>query len=350
MSLPTLSSGSISTTRKSGWRWLPEIHASRLSVSGSLRPKLGLLILSILLLISLCFVLVPVLSKLPSSSTFSPRDLPLQRLYNELSLKPGRTVLLTPEIILSATTLHNASASSCGLSQISARQIINSSAVVFLNQDHGHSFHCSDDRIRVISKKFGTEVFIKTLENEFVEKETLDYSELKQKSKSVIITKSGLNLQIPGALRDGNLVVNGQYQVVIEKDRTIVKIDNLEPDLELFLIQPHGTVPSSSLTSSLLEMSHYGRSRVEIILPTQLIHSSLSLSSKLASLGITDKESSVYHQASLRFLPQANTVKPEEQEKNLVTRLVLLEKFMFILRQKKTESVIMFGNVFRKSA
>ena len=90
MSLPTLTSGSLSTTRKSGWRLLPEIHASRLSVSGSLRPKLGLLILSILLLISLCFVLVPVLSKLkfPYNRTFfSPRDLPLQKLYYQVEIR-----------------------------------------------------------------------------------------------------------------------------------------------------------------------------------------------------------------------------------------------------------------------
>ena len=98
MSLPTLSSGSLSTARKSGWRLLPEIHASRLSVSGSLRPKLGLLILSILLLISLCFVLVPVLSKLkfpPSRTIFSPRDLPLQKLYNEVAIQlkyPSRKI------------------------------------------------------------------------------------------------------------------------------------------------------------------------------------------------------------------------------------------------------------------
>ena len=87
MSLPTLSSGSLSATRKSGWRWLPEIHASRLSVSGSLRPKLGLMILSILLLISLVFVLVPVLSKLTtlhSATTVTAKHLPLQRLYDEV--------------------------------------------------------------------------------------------------------------------------------------------------------------------------------------------------------------------------------------------------------------------------
>ena len=87
MSLPALSSGSLPSNRKSGWRWLPEIHASRLSISGSLRPKLGLLILSILLIIALCFVLVPLLSKLDLSygSSSSPRlVLQLERLYSQV--------------------------------------------------------------------------------------------------------------------------------------------------------------------------------------------------------------------------------------------------------------------------
>ena len=47
---------------------------------------------------------------------------------------------------------------------------------------------------------------------------------------------------------------------------------------------------------------------------------------------------------------QAITVQAEQQEKSLVTRLLLLDNFMFILRQIKTDSVIMFGNVFRQSA
>jgi len=47
------------TTRKSGWRLLPEIPATRFSVSGSLRPKLGLLILLVILIVSTALILVP---------------------------------------------------------------------------------------------------------------------------------------------------------------------------------------------------------------------------------------------------------------------------------------------------
>jgi len=55
--------GNLGSTWKSGRRCLPEIHATRLSVSGSLRPKLGLLILFVVLVISLVLVGVPLVTK-----------------------------------------------------------------------------------------------------------------------------------------------------------------------------------------------------------------------------------------------------------------------------------------------
>ena len=45
---------------------------------------------------------------------------------------------------------------------------------------------------------------------------------------------------------------------------------------------------------------------------------------------------------------QANTVKTNEEEK-YVTRMVLLNNFMFVLRNLKTDSVILFGKVSTKS-
>ena len=220
-------------------------------------------------------------------------------------MDPSRTVILTPEIILAATAaLHNNKTSStCSAPEGPTSEVVNSSAVVFLNKDRGHLFNCEDERIRISHHQFGTESFMRSLDKEIIEKDTFDFSELKQTSKSVIITKSSLNLHIPGALRDDNLVISGRYQVVFEKDRTVVKIDNLQSDLELFLIQPHER-QTPRLDSSLLEMSQYGRSQVQLVLPSQLIHSSLSMSSKLTNLGIVDRESFVYHQTTLRLLPQ----------------------------------------------
>ena len=51
-----------------------------------------------------------------------------------------------------------------------------------------------------------------------------------------------------------------------------------------------------------------------------------------------------------RLTLQANTVRADDKETPPVTRLVLLEHFTFLLRQRETLSVIMLGNVFPKSA
>ena len=221
----------------------------------------------------------------------------------QLLLSPSGTLLLAPEIVLSATSVNNVT--SCGPHQRTTSPVINSSAVVIFNKEQELSSYCHDERIRIVFKDFGTEMFMRSLEKEIEGKNTLDYSELKQKSKSVIITKASVNLQIPGTQKKDGLVITGLYQVVVEKDQTIVKIDNLQSDLELFLIQAHGT-PVYRLNYNLLEMSQYGRNRVEIILPSQAIQSSLSVSSQLISLGIIDQGSSVYHQASLQFVPQVS--------------------------------------------
>jgi len=61
------------TARKSGWRFLPEISATRFSVSGSLRPKLGLLLLLVILIVSTALILVPfVTSRLSPPGQSSP--------------------------------------------------------------------------------------------------------------------------------------------------------------------------------------------------------------------------------------------------------------------------------------
>lgn len=51
-------------TRKPPWRYMPEISATRFSVSGSLRPKIGLLLLLVLVVLSVCLLVVPLVTQL----------------------------------------------------------------------------------------------------------------------------------------------------------------------------------------------------------------------------------------------------------------------------------------------
>jgi len=55
--------GSVLGQRKPLYRCIPEIHVTRLSVSGSLRPKVGLMLLLVVLVVSLCLLGVPLVTK-----------------------------------------------------------------------------------------------------------------------------------------------------------------------------------------------------------------------------------------------------------------------------------------------
>jgi hypothetical protein len=83
-----------SLSRKPVWRYLPEIHATRFSVSASLRPKLGLLILLVLLALSLVLLLVPLVTlgaterKEPVSSV-EPSEGVSNLILNLLSARPN---------------------------------------------------------------------------------------------------------------------------------------------------------------------------------------------------------------------------------------------------------------------
>ena len=55
--------GGVLGARKPLYRCIPEIHVTRLSASSSLRPKLGLLLLFVVLLVTLCLAGVPLVTK-----------------------------------------------------------------------------------------------------------------------------------------------------------------------------------------------------------------------------------------------------------------------------------------------
>jgi len=78
MTVPVV--GSLGLARKPPWRYLPEIHSSRLSFSGSMRPKLGLMILCILLCLSVIALLIPLITKLYQSQVHT--DLVISESYS----------------------------------------------------------------------------------------------------------------------------------------------------------------------------------------------------------------------------------------------------------------------------
>ena len=306
MSLP------LQTTSK--WKCLPDIHASRLSVSGSLRPKIGLVILSIVLIVSLCFILVPIFTKLQinsSSRSYPVHPLPFTGLLTKIvSSSSTNIVIISPSIILTTLSLLNTTPSSVTCSPPLYKftnNIVNVSAQMLLRKSHKHSAKCLGEHITVIEKVNSNDQMIQQVRDLVRDRRIVNTSELEAADQAVILVTSDVRLRVPAHLSDSLLVVSGQFKVMVHKDFTMVRLDTLlDTGLELFLLQPHNTVAelTMGLTHNLLNMEEFGRSSVELVLPAQEISSILSLGPHLWASGHHPGSVPVYHQATLQFLPQ----------------------------------------------
>ena len=300
MSLP------IQTNTK--WKCLPEIHASRLSVSGSLRPKIGLVILSIVLIVSLCFILVPILTKL--QITTSSRSYPVHTLpFTRLLTSSSNNVIISPSIIKATLSLLNTTPSSVICSPPHYKfthNNVNVSAQLLLRKSHKHSAKCLGEHITVIDQVSSNDQMIQHVRDRVRDGRVVNTSELAAADQAVILVTSDVRLRLPALLRDSHLVVAGQFKVMVHEDFTMVRLDSLmDPGLELFLLQPHNKVAdmAQGLTHNLLDMEKFGQSAVELVLPSQEMTSSLSLGPQLRANGHPGSVP-LYHQASLQFLAQ----------------------------------------------
>ena len=280
----------------SKWKCLPEIHASRLSVSGSLRPKLGLLLLCIVILVSLCFILVPVISKLQvttNTRTLSSHPLPLSELLTRVSLGSGRPVILSPSILLASLALVNVSRPSLAPPQCAPRphhtpgtsSTVNISAVVVIKKGRQRPSACSGENITVIEAEAGSG---------------------EAAAQERVTVTSHVRLEVPGTAAGEQLVVAGMFQLLQRPDYTLVQLQ-LEAGLQLVLVQPR----SAALPRLSLDMLDPAPapSSVTLVLPARALQSSLALAPHLRAAGISLPDNiPVYHEASLQFLPQVDIV------------------------------------------
>ena len=280
----------------SKWKCLPEIHASRLSVSGSLRPKLGLLLLGIVILVSLCFILVPVISKLQvttNTRTLSSHPLPLSELLTRVSLGSSRPVILSPSILLASLALVNVSRPSLAPPQCAPRphhtpgtsSSVNISAVVVIKKGRQRPSACSGENITVIEAEAGSG---------------------EAAAQERVTVTSHVRLAVPGAAAGDQLVVAGMFQLLQRPDYTLVQLQ-LEAGLQLVLVQPR----SAALPRLSLDMLDPAPapSSVTLVLPARALQSSLALAPHLRAAGISlPDDIPVHHEASLQFLPQVNII------------------------------------------
>ena len=292
------------------WKCLPEIHATRLSVSGSLRPKIGLLLLSIVLLVSLCFILVPILSKLrltPSTRTYPVHPLPLSRLFSRVCENSNQPVIISPHVLQSSLSLVTDSPSVLCPPQIGLKNknSINISAVVILDRKSQKPLNnCFDQTVSIVQTELTSDTLTHHVRKNLHDSNMMDLNELKSVKKAVITVSSDVKLEVPGDLVNDKLVLNGKFKVIPHHDYVLVLVNVLPDNMELYLLQPHFPDKTPSLTYNMLEMADLSHSKVQIVLPSHSIKSSLSLSPHLMAEGHTLHGVPVYHQASLQFLPQ----------------------------------------------
>jgi len=315
----------------SKWKCLPEIHASRLSVSGSLRPKLGLLLLGIVILVSLCFILVPVISKLQvttNTRTLSSHPLPLSELLTRVSLGSGRPVILSPSILLASLALVNVSRPSLAPPQCAPRphhtpgtsSSVNISAVVVIKKGRPRPSACSGENITVIEAEAGSG---------------------EAAAQERVTVTSHVRLAVPGAAAEDQLVVAGMFQLLQRPDYTLVQLQ-LEAGLQLVLVQPR----SAALPRLSLDMLDPAPapSSVTLVLPARALQSSLALAPHLRAAGISlPDDIPVHHEASLQFLPQGSSNQATVSQSRPGTKIVLDKKFIFVLKHKA--AVIQLGLV-----
>jgi len=340
------------------WKLLPEIHASRLSVSGSLRPKLGLLLLLIVLIVSLCFLLVPMITGLElfKTRTYQVLPIPYSNLLWKLSDGQSEHVVISPHVIQSSLSMINGSKSSQCICPTSgqnkfSKTYMNISAIVLNSKYQNISSDCKCGSVSMLPTNLTNEQMLLYVRNYLQGQNFSSNNELQSPSKPVIAVSSTVKLVVPAEIEKKKLVFTGD-QVIRNRDYILVKV-KIEDDenFELFFMQMNRPM---SLSHNMLEASELQpnskSSRAKIVVPNHEIKSYHDLASHFAS----DHPGHLYHKASLQFLPskvsQKNGVSqtvPENVNRSEHEHVLTLDKnLVFILKYYKT--VIQIGKLSTK--
>eukprot|EP00092_Neocalanus_flemingeri_P065923 GFUD01080238.1.p1 GENE.GFUD01080238.1~~GFUD01080238.1.p1 ORF type:complete len:402 (+),score=142.36 GFUD01080238.1:74-1279(+) len=374
-------------TRKPGYRCLPEIHASRLAVSGSLRPKLGLLLLLVVVLVSLCFILVPLLSKISFSSpkTRNIPPLPLFSLFEHLSVSSPSTILLSPDLILSSLAMVGSSLSSnCG------ELTRNSSSVrlagrIFMERKRKArqsrlSRNCpgvEEEQVDFRTKQGSARVgdwlqesgVTDTLANTDIGHTDTGDSDTDNTVIATVATIK-LHLTVPSAPQTtpghwvsptGSLlpvkftVLTGQYKVASLPTYTTVLLDTFRDNLELYLLLPHtksGQI--GHITWDDFNLASFGTTHLEILLPPISLVSHVTLSPSLHSLGHLSPDTTFTQHTSLHLTPMTSSHTNTSQaaageshhqspgsSSSSSTRLVFDHSFVLVVKEVDQDSVIL---------
>lgn len=369
-SLPTTSH----QTRKPVFRCLPEIHASRLAVSGSLRPKLGLLLLLVVILVSLCFILIPLLSKISfsSSKTHHIPTFPLLDVFEDLSQKSSSSILISSDLIVSSLAMVSSTTTSlCGVLHKNSSSV-RLTGRVFMGRKVEKEKSCigvEGVQVDFKSKKGNAAVREWLKENGVRDTPGIkDITEDDSPHKAVIATVSDIKLQWQAPIKylpvsgqwispSGDLkavkftILEGKFRMASLPTHTMVLLDIFKDNLELYLLLPHSkTEHVGHITWDDFNLSNYGTTDMEILLPPISLVSSLPLTPSLSSLGQLPPDTLVYQHSSLHMSPKSGvsnrTGGGEPQRSSITsTRLVFDHNFVIMVREVGTDSALVVGRV-----
>jgi len=341
-------------------------------VSGSLRPKLGLLLLLVVILVSLCFLLIPLLSKVTLTHSKLPQihGLPLIHVFEDIYHKSSSTILFSPDLLVSSLALVSSFASSplCGVSHKNTSST-RLSGKMYKGRNNKNLVTCPGIDLLANFGKFEVNRWFK--ENNVLDKDIIKDIGNVSDDKTVIVISTNVKLHPnvqtkpiesighwmdpSGSLKSVKFTqFEWKGKMATFPTYTVVLLDMFQDNLELYLLLPH------SKTGHLLDvswsdflLSDYGRTSLEILLPRLSLVSSLSLTPTLSSLGKVPEDGIVFQHNTLEIIPMAprsgfgfnRTRREFEQNSINVKRLVFDHNFMLMVKEVGMEFPLMVGRV-----
>jgi len=403
MTVP-VAGGGVLGARKPLYRCIPEIHVTRLSVSGSLRPKLGLLLLSIVLVVSLCLLGVPLVTKVlvplvhnsyhNKPATDSPiipffyqlfsavtKGSETRSIHNNLVLSPwlveaslsnlavwtqGET---REEIVSNTENCTNCTEvvrKGIMLKQVFfvPSQQVKEDMVTRYKEIEKLDFRVKEAKDQIRQWMLATSSY--SIDTDWVVNE-VDNSQMVGLNTAAVNISIGTTVMEKFHTQAGQAVetkmsrVEGDFLTAKLTHSTVIVMDNVEESLLLCLVLPHA---SSPMLGNGLECRSplLSRKRLEVTVPSFTITSRLALAAHLRALkvdrifsheaefgtissqqGLTLTD--IYQTASIQIQEDklSKVQKQNTRDIHAATSIVLNRPFIFLVEQKTSNRTFMVG-------
>jgi len=389
--------------RKPLYRCIPEIHVTRLSASSSLRPKLGLMLLFVVLLVTLCLAGVPLVTKVLVPLVHSRNHqlaLPVPTLnFDQTLLDVSKGIRSIPTTSLISPALVQASLrilSKWSSSQTRQELVraINSSQIhdtqtktpgleldqVFLvpgqqakaemvNKDR--DLELLDFRVREARHQVGDwwkRHGVQSYEN-FLE-EKVDNSQLVGLAFAKVTMSIGTPMVgsfhgIDGEVGDVQMLkVQGDILRLVKAESTTIVLKGVGDGLDLCLLLPNTpSLPTQLPTTEHCSSPELKKSNIAIVLPLLAITSRVALKESLsksnlkivfsesADLSLMSKQQGLrigelLQVVSFNLEAEKKIQKKEQKEQKGAEELIFNKPFTFLVRQKPSNSSIIIGHIW----